>query len=202
MFSITREPPKELDARYWYYIWKSKGHERKGLADYNDFLDTKEIFHNKQACPIRIDLVQENQIIANIQVSERKLLVTPLLFPGKYYQIMTTTTPCNYGRHRYWFRCPACQKRCRKLYAFLQVCFFCRKCLNLGYRSQICLPWVRYSLMANKIERRLISMGGDLSQKPKAMRWTTFRQLQEKAWNYEMMAEEMIEICFLSNSTA
>jgi hypothetical protein len=52
-------------------------------------------------------------------------------------------TPCNFGKHRYWFLCPGivegkfCLRRSAVLYKPpLEECFACRKCWSLSYASQ------------------------------------------------------------------
>lgn len=59
------------------------------------------------------------------------------------YEIPLTTTPCNFGGHRYWFICPlsvdgrACRRRVRTLYLPPRGKYFgCRHCYNLTYKSQ------------------------------------------------------------------
>jgi hypothetical protein len=54
-----------------------------------------------------------------------------------------TSTPCNYGGSRLWFRCPlvasdgACRRRCRTLFLpFGASHFGCRECHRLTYRSR------------------------------------------------------------------
>lgn len=56
------------------------------------------------------------------------------------YKISITTTPCYYGKERYWFMCPninngaSCNKRVAKLYLAPNSHYFiCRHCLNLSY---------------------------------------------------------------------
>ena len=58
------------------------------------------------------------------------------------YTVQTTTTPCNFGRLRYWFVCPLvrngipCLKRAKKLYLAPGARYFgCRTCYDLTYRS-------------------------------------------------------------------
>ena len=53
--------------------------------------------------------------------------------------IRVTSTPCNYGKHRYWFLCPnhGCGKRIAKLYLADGV-FHCRHCHKLNYQIQQC----------------------------------------------------------------
>lgn len=53
------------------------------------------------------------------------------------YYVYIVSTPCNYGGQRWWFRCPACNRRCRILYlAPGSVYFACRICHDLTYTSQ------------------------------------------------------------------
>ncbi len=57
------------------------------------------------------------------------------------YKIELTTTECNYGGTRYWFRCPlirnghACNKRVGVLYQAGKY-FGCRYCADISYKSQ------------------------------------------------------------------
>jgi len=53
--------------------------------------------------------------------------------------IKVTSTPCNFGKHRYWFLCPnhGCSKRVAKLYLADGV-FHCRHCHQLNYQIQQC----------------------------------------------------------------
>lgn len=50
-------------------------------------------------------------------------------------QINLTTTSCNFGGYRYWFKCPSCNKRVGCLYANSK--FLCRDCGDLIYRSSL-----------------------------------------------------------------
>lgn len=54
------------------------------------------------------------------------------------YRIMLVTTRCNYGKHRWWFRCPlvGCGNRVGKLYLAPGAKYFgCRACYRLTYES-------------------------------------------------------------------
>jgi len=52
------------------------------------------------------------------------------------YKVFLTKTHPNYGGLRYWFVCPSCDKRVRKLYnPPSSKYFFCRICHNLTYTS-------------------------------------------------------------------
>lgn len=55
--------------------------------------------------------------------------------------VAITSTPCNYGRGRFWFKCPGKRddKWCRKRVGILFLVdgrFGCRECHNLTYKSQ------------------------------------------------------------------
>lgn len=54
------------------------------------------------------------------------------------YTVMLVTTRCNYGKHRWWFRCPVvgCCRRVGKLYLPPGAKYFgCRHCHSLTYES-------------------------------------------------------------------
>jgi hypothetical protein len=52
-------------------------------------------------------------------------------------QVGLPTTPLRFGGVRWWFACPSCRQRCDRLYLPDHGRrFACRKCWNLGYRSQ------------------------------------------------------------------
>lgn len=52
------------------------------------------------------------------------------------YKILLEKTPCNYGGVRFWFLCPHCGRRMRKLHLYGVRKFLCRVCLNLSYASR------------------------------------------------------------------
>jgi len=52
-------------------------------------------------------------------------------------KISLASTPGNAGGIIYWFLCPGCGRKARKLYLPLdEAAFLCRKCHNLGYAAQ------------------------------------------------------------------
>ena len=54
------------------------------------------------------------------------------------YKVTLVTSPCNYGKHRWWFLCPlvGCGKRVGKLYLAPGAKYFgCRSCYRLTYES-------------------------------------------------------------------
>jgi hypothetical protein len=58
------------------------------------------------------------------------------------YKVQLTTTPCNYGKNRYWFICPLtknekyCGRRVGVLYK-IGKWFGCRHCGEIAYNSQM-----------------------------------------------------------------
>ena len=55
----------------------------------------------------------------------------------KYTQnIDITTTEGNFGGLVYWFVCPGCKDRIKKLYLFRSKAFICKNCLGLTYKTQ------------------------------------------------------------------
>src|SRR5262249_29311715 len=99
--------------------------------------------------------------------------------------------PCNYGGHRYYFKCPFCRQRMRKLYLAHQSIFLCRKCLNLTYKSQFLRPSTRKDHMTQKIKRLITDKGGNftLYNKPPRMWRRTYDRLRRKHHYYEHMEE-------------
>ncbi len=64
------------------------------------------------------------------------------------YPVYLITTPCNYGKHRFWFICPLtvndkyCGKRVATLYKPPSSSYFgCRHCHNLTYRDRNLSGW-------------------------------------------------------------
>lgn len=87
-------------------------------------------------------------------------------------------TPCHYGDHRPWFRCPQCGRRVALLYC--GSTFKCRHCLRLAYPCQGEADYERAARRADKIRKRLgwepgiLNLSGD---KPKGMHWSTYERL-------------------------
>lgn len=57
---------------------------------------------------------------------------------GQVYDLMVnfTTTRCNFGGKRYWFKCPRCARRVWVLYKEWSS-WGCVRCFNLTYRSRV-----------------------------------------------------------------
>jgi len=61
-----------------------------------------------------------------------------LIVSDKYVQaIDITSTVGNFGGFVYWFICPGCKKRIKKIYLSTERhVFLCRNCQDLAYRTQ------------------------------------------------------------------
>ena len=92
-------------------------------------------------------------------------------------------TPTNFGARRMWFACPNCYRACGVLYGGRR--FYCRTCWRLTYASQYDERFERARSKASKIRERLgqkTAMPDDepFPDKPKWMRWHTYRRLRAK----------------------
>ena len=102
------------------------------------------------------------------------------------YPITLDWTPCPFGSQRPWFRCPTegCGKRVAILHLDCNAQFTCRHCQGLAYSSQRENAIDRNLRRARKIARKLSSREGSInssSDKPKRMRWRTYRGLVNDA---------------------
>ena len=91
-------------------------------------------------------------------------------------------TRCNYGGHRYWFKCPQCNERSGVLYNKNSK-FLCRQCHKLPYSSQRESDVYRLVRKIRKIRRRLnvsYNLSEPILTKPKGMHWKTFEYLRKK----------------------
>jgi hypothetical protein len=96
------------------------------------------------------------------------------------------TTTTNFSGHRAWFQCLSCRRRCRILYG--GAYFRCRRCYQLRYESQYEPGFARAASRALKIRERLGDRGGvddGFPEKPKHMRWTTYRKLEARYWRLQ-----------------
>jgi hypothetical protein len=106
-------------------------------------------------------------------------------------------TPCRFGGARPYFICPgvlngiACRRRVAKLHGPDRY-FLCRHCCRLANASQREGEEDRALRRANKIRQRL---GGDpVPQKPKGMWRRTYERLRERAFEAEMLADEVFAV--------
>jgi hypothetical protein len=89
--------------------------------------------------------------------------------------------PVGFGGVRQWLCCPACGRRCRILYGGHRL--RCRLCFGLRYRCQMLQGHDRAYRQAEKVARRCdprARWGDPFPDKPKWMRWRTYRRLAEQ----------------------
>ena len=97
-------------------------------------------------------------------------------------------TATQFGGRRRWLLCPWCRRRFRILYRAQR--FRCRKCLGLVYELTR-QPWYQRAIdQADKLSFRVAGANSafydrdDFPDKPKRMRWTTYRRLEERYYRY------------------
>ena len=76
--------------------------------------------------------------IKELLTESREKYRVELTIPNKYTQeVDITSTIGNFGGFVYWFICPGCKKRVKKVYLFQnENIFICRYCHHLAYRTQ------------------------------------------------------------------
>ncbi len=113
-------------------------------------------------------------------------------------RVAIVLTPNTFGGDRSWFSCPACQRKCAKLYFSKRLT--CQKCTHLTYSSQNEGAAPRAIRRSRKIRHKL---GADrsilvpITNKPRYMHWNTFYRLVSKA-----DAAENIQYTFLQKQLA
>nr|WP_181716836.1 hypothetical protein [Psychrobacter sp.] len=113
-------------------------------------------------------------------------------YRGKSYRypIQLTTTAPHYGGLRHWFICKSCSNRASVLYR--KGIYVCRRCMRLGYQSQLQTPIDRQFDRLSAIRERLEWQRGvahGIGERPKGMHRTTYdklmsehEQLTAKVW--------------------
>jgi hypothetical protein len=92
--------------------------------------------------------------------------------------VRLTTSRCNFGGERFWFRCPTCNRRSRSIF-IVGPPFQCRVCLRLTYESQRERLLARFLSKAYRLRDRLGGSGEAFSfgSKPKGMHQRTYKRL-------------------------
>lgn len=62
-------------------------------------------------------------------------------YQGKNVSILLEATRPHFGGKRWWFRCPACDRRCGVLYVKDGIA--CRECFDLTYELRV-KPWLAF----------------------------------------------------------
>ncbi|HET7224471.1 MAG TPA: hypothetical protein VFK69_02060 [Candidatus Eisenbacteria bacterium] len=103
-----------------------------------------------------------------------------------------TWTRCNYGGRRAWLVCPHCGRRCVDLYG--DVCW-CRRCLSIGYWSQLRANWIERRRW--KAEGIRVRLGGapDLSHgfplRPRGMHRSAYAELRRQGLALEKIVSDV-----------
>lgn len=105
-------------------------------------------------------------------------------FRDGFYIIPVEQKTCNFGGFYYFFHCPVCTARMRKLYC-IQGKYLCRKCGNLAYYSQRLRPAERHIIMGLRVKTTLEHRGGSLEKRPPRMQKHTFHKFRRKYVAYD-----------------
>ena len=172
----------------WYWKIKNKAHNPKLLCSDLPIIDSFALFKAQTTHSFRVPGYQLKGI-----PEEGKFKV----YYGKNnqpaYSIPIEKQKCHYGGYRYYFKCPLCHQRIRKLY-FSNGTFLCRKCLNLGYYSQRLRPTKRYQYKCAKIENFITDKGGIMGiKKPPHMKNKTYQKLKEIRCDYQEKSNLALE---------
>lgn len=173
--------------------WKSyqlrRKHTSKALCTWSRFhqIDSFSMFKNQKL----IKLVKESTDRICLTVPAHNLVATlhddnsiEVNFNNSSYTIPVEKRSCNFGGFYYFFHCPQCDRRMRKLYC-INGRYICRKCANLGYYSQRLSPSQRFGMMRQNTEKFLKERAGSLEQKPPWMKKHTFQKLRRKYVKYD-----------------
>ena len=120
--------------------------------------------------------------------------------PYERVRLRLTATRQPVGGVRWWILCPKCNRRAGKLYCPVpERVWGCRICWDLGYRSRRMDPIAACVRRAERIRWPLECHGIFFGPppgtprtrfpKPKRMRWTTYRRILDRAYEYEFRAE-------------
>ena len=94
--------------------------------------------YSKAENSVSIEVSSDKKYIRTSYIQQNKNTENKIKYD---YKIPLTTTQCNYGGKRYWFKCPCivngtyCGKRIGVIY-LVDKYFGCRECHNLTYSSK------------------------------------------------------------------
>ena len=175
---------------HWGWYWKVKRqHTPKELCSWSKFceLDSFDMFKSQEL----VELVKESKDRVCLQIPKYNLVAIlqdnnsiNITFNGVFYTIYVEKKPCNFGGSYYFFKCPMCNYRTRKLYC-IDGKYLCRKCANLGYYSQRLRSSERFAWQKFKVLEHLKNYSGSLDLKPPRMQRHTFQKLRIKFVKYD-----------------
>lgn len=111
------------------------------------------------------------------------------------YVIKVEKKATNFGGYYFFFHCPKCDIRAKKIYC-IEGQYLCRKCGNLSYYSQKLNSYDRLLYMQNKIEDSLKNQGGSLESKPPWIKQRTYQKLKLKHQEYKRIYYDKAEAAF------
>jgi hypothetical protein len=175
---------------HWGWYWKIKQqHTPKSLCSRFSFsaINSFDMFKNKE----RVALVRNSDDRVSLEIPRYNLkaVLMPndslsVTYNDGSYVIPVEKKPCNYGGFYYFFHCPQCDARMRKLYCSNGK-YLCRKCLKLGYYSQRLRPSKRAFVQSIKVKDKLTNRSGSLFKRPVRMKARTFKKLRQRYLKYD-----------------
>ena len=115
--------------------------------------------------------------------------------------VLFDRTPCHFGGHRLWFKCPRCSRRIGILYG-VQKLFLCRHCYQLPYTSQNQSYINRLIEQKHVLGKRIFAhyeMGEGWGKK-KGMHQKTFDRIHARYDRFERVLNNFIITKFNGNS--
>jgi len=175
---------------HWGWYWKvQKKHMPKTSCSalWLCEIDSFEMFKHQKLIQIVRD--SESRVVLQIPRYNLKAILMEndslsVVYDGGSYIILVEKKSCNYGGFYYFFHCPTCNIRMRKLYC-VEGKYLCRKCAKLGYYSQRLRPSRRSMYMKIKIQEKLENRAGSLEQKPPRMQEHIFQKLRRQYVKYD-----------------
>lgn len=171
----------------WYWRVKKKHTPKKSCSGFwLSEIDSFWMYKSYQIKNIKESVSKLSLSIPRYELEaylqdDNSLLVT---YTKGSYRIPVERKPCNFGGYYYFFHCPKCDIRMRKLYC-LEGQYLCRKCANLGYYSQRLRPSDRCLYMRSKVEKLLHNQSGSLDKKPPWKKQHTFQKIRKKYLDYD-----------------
>jgi len=169
----------------WKYYWQvKKQHKPKKLCSQFDLthIDSFDMFRHQELVQFvrdskdRISLIIPEYNLTAFLRDDDSLLVE---FDKGSYIIPVEAKKPNFGGVYYFFHCPLCNNRMRKLYC-LKGQYQCRKCAGLGYWTQRLRPSERHVRKTIAIKNQLVSRCGSLQERPLRMQSHTFQKQRIK----------------------
>jgi len=169
----------------WYS--HDKQYDSKMICNLFDTIDSFEMFKYKEGlnCVMRSKSryyfsVFRNNVTAKL-MDDYSISIS---YDNGSYVIPVEKKIPNYGGFYYFFHCPQCDKRMRKLY-LLEGKYLCRKCANLTYYTQKLKPSDRFLFMSGKIKQKMHKGGGSFDRKLPWQKTHTFKKNRKKYIEYD-----------------